>query len=120
MTFTGAPNVSTQDESQSQQTATPISQRGSGQSVLFTPLQDAQVAAAQISQQHRQAASQQQQSADGSQPVAAFWPLQVKIRATVTCFMKWKNIIKIMKMVSQDILFNCLLSGLTIVFDIAT
>ena len=64
MTFTGSPNNETPSESQTQTNATPLSQRGSGQSVLFTPLQAAQAAAAQISQQRLQAESQQQQQVD--------------------------------------------------------
>ena len=63
MTFTGSPNNETPSESQTQTNATPLSQRGSGQSVLFTPLQAAQAAAAQISQQQQQAGAQQQQQA---------------------------------------------------------
>ena len=67
MTFTGSPNESTPNESQTQQDVTPLSQRGSGQNALFaTPMHAAQAAAQQVTNRISNSVHQQQQAAAGN------------------------------------------------------
>ena len=67
MNVTGSNDERTQNESDTQRNETPISQRGSGQSVLFTPPSTAvQAAAAQVADQTRGSSQQQQVAGKGT------------------------------------------------------
>ena len=67
MTFTGSPDESTPNESQTQQDVTPLSQRGSGQNALFTsPIHAVQAAAQQVANRIAGTTQSQQQVGAGN------------------------------------------------------